>query len=322
MPRPLLALALILYVPIVAFAGGDALALGKKLVAVSKLTDANFKPFADADENIRKELFQHYDDLNFKDDNRVALCTFVLKKDPSADVRLAAAGWLAKIKGSKMAAGVLAEHLTDKSPAMRRVACEGLIGYRDDPTLGPKFAKLIFDDAIDVRQAAVRALDKLGDRKQVPTIMAAYKKFKKNNDDDAFFGEALALLGETDVSLDIARLGIKSRNFAARVASVNAIECNPSMKTLPIIMDNLALELRRTIALDASKKDWDIVYTTMCGELIRRTGTNYGNDAIGWHKWWDGVREKYKAPAPAFDEEIVSRWMETYLKMGPSKVKE
>ncbi len=321
MPRPLLALALFC-LSTIALAGGDAVALGKKLAAVPKLTDANLKAVTDADESVRKELFQHYDDFKFKDDNRVALCDFVLRKDPSEEVRVAAAGWLGRMQNNKFGVKILAEHLSDKSPPMRKAACEGLIGYRGDPTLGPRYAKLIFDDSLDVRQAALRALGKFGDRKQVPTIVGAYKKLKKNNDDDAFFGEALALLGETDISLDIARVSIKSRSFAARLASMNAIECNPSMKTLPIIMDNLALELRRTVSLDSSKKEWDIVYTTMCGELVKRTGKNLGNDCIGWHTWWEGVREKYKAPAPAFDETLVSRWMESYLKMGPSKVKE
>ena len=121
MPR-LFALALLLYAPTIAFAGGDAVAIGKKLAAVAKLADANLKPFSDADESVRKELFAHYDDLKFKDDNRVALCDFVLRKDPSDAVRVAAAGWLAKMNGNKSAAKILSDHLADKSPTMRKIA--------------------------------------------------------------------------------------------------------------------------------------------------------------------------------------------------------
>jgi hypothetical protein len=87
-------------------------------------------------------------------------------------------------------------------------------------------------------------------------------------------------------------------------------------------MENLALELRRTIALDPTQPNWDLIYVTMCTELQRRIGKNFGNDVVAWHKWWDTVREQYGAPAPVFDADIAQRWLDTYRKMGPSKVKE
>jgi hypothetical protein len=324
MPRPLALLLVFNCFPL-ALAGGpsaQALEIGQQLAKTAKLTDASIKAFTAADDDVRKALFALHDELKFTDASRLAFCLFVLKKDPNDDVRAGAAGWLGKMKDNKSAQKLLADLLGEKSPALRQAACEGLIGVRGDPLLGPKFAKLAFDDSPKVRQAAVRAVGKLNDRTQISTVMAAYKKFKKGGDEDAAYGEALALLGETEVSLGVARACLKSRSFSARLAAIGAIECNPSMKAIPVIMENLVLELGRTIALDPAKKDWDIIYLTMCSELVRRTGKNFGHDAAAWHAWWDGVREKYKAPAPAFDEAIVARWMEAYLKMGPSKIRD
>src|SRR5262249_18474208 len=158
---------------------------------------------------------------------------------------------------------------------LRQAGCEALTGYRGDPALAPKFAKMMGEDVKEVRIAAARALGKLGDRKQVPAIIAVYKKHKGDIDDDAVFGEALAGLAETEVSLEIAKAALRARNLATRYCAVNALEANPTMKVVPVIMDNLALELRRTISLDPKKPDWDIVYVTLCRELIRRTGKNF-----------------------------------------------
>lgn len=326
--RPLALLACFAAGALIALAGDvetQALELGKKLASIQKFTEPQAKPFIDSADAIRVELFKNYGAFKFTDDNRMTFCNAVLKSDPDPVVRTAAARWLGELlKFNKSAAKPLADLVNDKMPPVRAAACEGLIGYRGDPSLGIKFSKLASDDSNDVRQAAVRALGKLGDRKQTPVLLLAYQKVKKDNDDDAVYGEALAFLGETDVSLAIARTCLKQKGSsqAARIASINAIECNPSMKAIPIIMENLIMELRRTTLLDPTKKEWDYVYVTMCSELQKRTGKTYGNDAIQWYKWWDGVRESYKAPAPAFDEAIVSKWMESYRKMGPSKVKE
>ena len=327
MPRPCIALitfALLAAAPV--FAGEAeikaALELGKKLAGVQKLTELSFRPYLMADEEVRKELFKHYDALPFNEDNRAIFAMAVIRNDKSEDARQAAAGWLVKLKTNKTAIAKLGDLLADKNPAIRATAAEGLIGYRGDPTLGPKFAKLLTDDSPALRSAAVRALGKLGDRKQVPQIIAAYKKFKKGTDDDAPYAEALAALGETDVSLEIAKVCIKSRHQPLRVMAVYALESNPSMKVVPVLMDNLVLELGRTLRLDSTKEDWDIVYVTMCSELVRRTGKNFDNDVVGWYRWWSGVREEYGAAAPAFDEAIASRWLDAYRKMNPSKVKQ
>lgn len=327
--RPLAVLACFAAFTLVALAGDietQALELGKKLASIQKFTEPQAKPFLDSADAIRMEVFNHYGKFKFSDDNRMIFCQAVLKTDPDPMVRIGAVKWLAELlKFNKSAAKPLADFVTDKMPVVRAAACEALVGYRGDPSLGPKFAKLAADDSNDVRQAAVRALGKLGDRKQVPVILEAYKKVKKDSEEDAVYGEALALLGEESVSLNIARTCLKQKGSsqATRISSITALECNQdSKKVIPIIMENLINELRRTTLLDSTKKDWDYVYVTMCSELQKRTGKTFGNDAIQWYNWWDGVRESYKAPAPAFDEAIVTRWMDSYRKMGPSKVKE
>lgn len=326
MPRLLSALLVLTSLSLVVLAGDDpqaaAAALAKKLAATATLTDLSIKPLIAADEAVRKEFFKSLGGSKINENNRITLSAYFAKKDPSDDVRFAAAEGLLKAKDNKFALKTLGDLLADKTPALRKAACLGLIGVRGDPTLGPKFAKLLNDADPEVRQAAARAIGKLGDRTQTPAVLAAYKKHKTGGDEDAFLGEALANMGEVDISLEIAKTCLKSRDLQTRIAAANIVECNPSMKVIPLIMENLVLELRRTTTLDPKKADWDIVYVTMCSELIRRTGTNYGNDAAGWYKWWDGVRLKYNAPAPAFDAAIVARWMETYRKMGPSKLKE
>jgi len=310
----------------IAFAGQEpslqVLALAKRFAATPTLSEFSYKPLVAADEEVRKEFFKSLDGTKISGPNRILLCVYFAKKDPSEDIRAAAVAGLAKAKDSKLALKTLADALADKSPAIRKSACESLTGVRGDPTLGPKFSKLLYDPSIDVRQAAARALGKLNDRTQTAALITAYKKFKSESDDDAALGEALALLGEVDVSLEIARTALKSRNYGSRVSGATIIECNPSLKVIPLIMENLVLELHRTTTLDPKKADWDVVYVTMCSELIRRTGTNFGNDAAGWCRWWEGVRAKYNAPAPAFDADIVARWMNAYRKMGPSKIRE
>lgn len=304
-------------------AAEDAAGIAKKLSAAPVLTELSLRPLQMAEEEVRKEFFESLAKTKISEPNRMAIAAHMAKKDPSPEVRLAAARNLVPVKDNKLALATMSVLLADKSPDVRMLACTSLTGFRGDPTLGPKFSKLMFDPSSDVRGAAVRALGKLNDRLQVPHVIAAYKKFKTGGDEDVAFGEALAGMGETDVSLEIARNCLKSRNQPVRLSAVTILEYQTSpIKVVPIIMDNLVLELRRTIAMDPRKPNWDAVYVGMCVELGRRVGSSYGNDAVGWSKWWQGVREKYKAPAPAFDAEIVGRWMEQYRSMGPSPVRQ
>jgi len=326
MHRPFCALAVFASLWMIAVAGDDpavpAAALAKKLANTPTLSEFSLKPLAAAPDDVRKEFFQTLGQTKISEGNRVIICLNALKKDTNEDVRLAAATSLANLKSNKSAMKALSDLLADRSLPIRKLACENLIGVRGDPTLGPRFSKMMYDPSSDLRQASVRALGKLNDRTQVPAILAAYKKFKSAGDDDAAYGEALANLGEDAVSLEIARVCLKSRNHPTRIAAANILECNSSMKVIPVIMENLVLELHRTTTLDPKQPNWDVVYVTMCSELIRRTGTNFTNDAVGWCRWWDGVRVKYNAPAPAFDAAIVGRWMDSYRKMGPSKLRE
>jgi hypothetical protein len=326
MPRRFAPLFVFLLWPIIAVAGDDPAAtardLAKRLAGVAKITDAQIRPLLAADPAVQIEFFKLLPETKITEPNRQVVCLGVLKSDDNDEVRAAAARALGRSKDMRLAIKPLTDLLAANSPVLRAAGCEGLTGYRLDPTLSAKFAKLLNDDAKQVRVASARAIGKLGDRKQVPLLIAAYKKHKGDVDDDAVFGEALAGLAESEVSLEIAKVAIRARNLATRVCAVNALEANPSMKVIPVIMDNLALELRRTIALDNKQPNWDVVYVTLCRELIRRTGKNYDNDAIGWHQWWEGVRASYKAAAPTFDEEIVQRWMDTYRKMGPTQIRE
>lgn len=326
MTRRIVSLAWIFALPFLSLAGEDSATLArdlaKRLAGVAKITDVQIRPLLAADPTVQIEFFKLLPETKITELNRQALCLGVLKSDDNDEVRAAAARALGRSKEMRLAIKPLTDLLAAKSPVLRAAGCEGLTGYRLDPTLSAKFAKLLDDDAKQVRVAAARAIGKLGDRKQVSLLIAAYKKHKGDIDDDAVFGEALAGLAESDVSLEIAKAAIRGRSLATRVCAVNALEANPSMKVVPVIMDNLALELRRTISLDNKQPNWDVVYVTLCRELIRRTGKNYDNDAIGWHQWWEGVRTSYKAAAPTFDEEIVQRWMDTYRKMGPTQIRE
>ena len=296
-------------------------AIAKKLATSTKLTELAMKPFQQAPDEVRIRFFRMYDAVRLSDDNRAYFVAVVLKKDESDDVRLAAIGWLGKLGGSKLATKTLAELLGDAKIPIRAAAIQAIGGHKD-PTLGVRLVKLLGDENSDIRKAAILGLGRFGDRKQVPVLLAAYKKQTTGDEADVPFGEALAMLGETDVSLRIAPLGMKSRDHATRLSALRTLECNPSMKVIPVLMENLILELRRTISLDATKPDWDAIYATMCGELQRRTGKGIGHDAIGWYDWWDGVRAQYDAPAPAFDRERVGKWLDDYQKMGPSKIRE
>jgi HEAT repeat protein len=317
--------ALILLLPLLAVAQDDAdsaaAAIAKKLSATVKLSELSLKPLLTAPNDVRLRFFAKYDEVMLTDDNRAFLASTVAHKDASDAVKVAAVAWLGKLPESKVAAKTLADLLTDRNIALRAAAIEA-IGEHKDPTIGPRLAKLLVDETPAIRKAAVIGLARTGDRKQVPAILNAYKKYRTGDEADTRYGEALAMLGENDVSLKIAPLGMKSRDHATREAAVHALECNPSMKVIPVLMDNLVLELRRTISLDPKKPDWDRIYVTMCSELQRRTGKNIGLDASAWIDWWEGVRVKYDAPAPAFDRARVDRWMDDYQKMGPSKIKE
>jgi HEAT repeats len=321
MHRALLSLLL----PLLAVAQDDpgpaAAAIAKKLSVPPRLTEPALKPLLTAPEEVRLRFLARPGDVDLTDDNRAFLASTLVHKDPSDTVKAAAIAWLGKLPASKIAAKALADLLADKNVALRSAAIQA-IGEHKDPTIGPRLAKLLFDETPDIRKAAVIGLARIGDRKQVPAILDAYKKYSTGDEADVRYGEALAMLGEENLSLKIAPLGMKSRDYATRLAAVHALECNPSMKVIPVLMDNLVLELRRTISLDPKKPEWDKIYVTMCSELQRRTGKGIGLDTVGWIDWWEGVRVKYDAKAPAFDRDRVERWMADYQKMGPSKIRE
>jgi hypothetical protein len=295
--------------------------IAKKLSASPRLSEAMIKPYQQAADEVRAYFFRDYDIVRLTDDNRAFFCATVLKKESNEDVRLGAIRWLGQLRTSKTAAVTLGNLLGDKNMTIRAAAIQAIGGHRD-PTLGPKLAKLLTDESPEIRRAALIGIGRLGDRKQVTAVQAAYKKYAKNDESDAPFGEALAALGENEQSLKIAQLAIRSRDHATRLCAVRALEYNPSMKVIPIFMENLVLELRRTISLDKNKPEWDAIYVTMVSELQRRTGKGIGHDAATWINWWEGVRTQYGAPAPVFDRDLVDGWMDQYRKMGPSKIRE
>ena len=319
----IVALVLLLTAPVLA--GDPALdvkckEIAKKLATPPRLTEFSLKPFQSAADEVRVHFFRDYDVVRLADENRAFFCSIVAKKDANEEVRLGAIRWLGRLGTSKTATKALADLLADKNVTIRAAAIASLGGHRD-PTLGARFGKLLNDETPEIRHAAIVALGKLGDRKQLPTILQAYKKHAANDETDAPYGEALSALGETDVSLKIAMLGIKSRDYATRLSAVRALEYNPSLKVIPVFMENLVLELRRTIALDPKKADWDVIYVTMCSELQRRTGKGIGNDAVGWYDWWATVRAQYMSPDPAIDFPRLEMWMDQYRKMGPTKLR-
>jgi HEAT repeats len=319
------ALPILLLFPLVAAAQDDpnvpAAVIAKKLSTTAKLSELSLKPLLTAPDDVRLRFLARPAEVKLTDENRAFLASTLVHKDPSDDVKVAAIGWLGKLTTNRTALKSVADLLADKNVAIRAAAIEAIGGFRD-PTVGARLGKLLTDESPQIRTAAVIGLARVGDRKQVPSIVAAYKKYTTGDEADVKYGEALAMLGETDLSLKIAPLGIKSKDYATRLAAVHALECNPSMKVIPVFMDNLVLELRRTLSMDPKKPDWDQVYVTMCGELQRRTGKNFGLDTISWIDWWEGVRVQYGAPAPAFDRDRVDRWMADYQKMGPSKIRE
>jgi hypothetical protein len=319
------ALPILLLLPLVAVAQDDpnvaAAAIAKKLSGTMRLTEPALKPLMTAPDEVRLHFLARPGDVKLTDENRAFLASTLVHKDPSDEVKSAAIVWLGKLPASKTASKALADLLADKNVALRAAAIQA-IGEHKDPAISPRLAKLLFDETPDIRKAAVIGLARIGDRKQVPAIMEAYKKFTTGDENDVRYGEALAMLGEEELSLKIAPLGMKSRDYATRLAAVHALECIPTMKVIPVLMDNLVLELRRTIALDPKKPDWDKIYVTMCSELQRRTGKGIGLDTVGWIDWWEGVRAQYGAKAPAFDRDRVERWLADYQKMGPSKIRE
>ena len=319
------ALPILLLLPLVAVAQDDpnvaAAAIAKKLSATPKLSEAALKPLLTAPDEVRLRFLARPGEVKLTDENRAFLAGTLAHKDSSDAVKVAAIAWLGKLSASKTAAKELSDLLVDKNVAIRAAAIEA-IGAHRDPTIGPRLGKLLTDDSPQIRTAAVIGLARVGDRKQVPAIIAAYKKYTTGDEADVKYGEALAMLGETDLSLKIAPLGMKSKDYATRLAAVHALECNPSMKVIPVFMDNLVLELRRTISLDPKTPDWDQIYVIMCSELQKRTGKNFGLDTISWIDWFEGVRAQYGAPAPLFDRDRVDRWMADYQKMGPSKIRE
>ena len=317
-----------LLLPLLAVAQNDpdmpAAAIAKKLSAVAKLSELSLRPLTTAPDDVRLRFFAKYDDVKLTDDNRLPfLAGVVARKDSSDAVKVAAIGWLGKLPESKVAA-----KRTGRSPRRQeRRAPDGRHpGARRPQGPGdraPTREALVRSGSRDPQGGRHRSGRWTGDQKATsPRSWAAYKKFKTGGEDDVRYGEALAMLGEEEVSLKIAPLGLKSRDFATREAAVHTLECVPSMKVIPVIMDNLILELRRTISLDPKKPDWDRLYVSMCSELQRRTGKDSGLDACAWIDWWEGVRAQYGAPAPAFERARVERWMDDYRKMGPSKIKE
>ncbi len=318
-------IAVFLLFPLLAFAQDDpdaaATVIARKLSATPKLSELSLKPLLTAPDDVRLRFLARPDAVKLVDENRAFLASTLVRKDPSDEVKIAAIAWLGKLPASKTAAKALSDLLVDKNVALRAAAIQA-IGEHRDPTIGPRLAKLLTDESPAIRKAAVIGLARVGDRKQVPAIIDAYKKHKTGDEADVRYGEALAMLGEETLSLQIAPLGMKSRDYATRLAAVHALECNPSMKVIPIFMDNLVLELRRTITLDPKVPEWDRIYVTMCSELQRRTGKGIGLDTVGWIDWWEGVRAQYGAAAPAFDRDRVERWVADYQKMGPSKIRE
>lgn len=296
--------------------------MGKKLASAKLLTELAVKPFFAADDEVRRRFFKLYEEIPWNDEGRAAFAALASKRDPDEEVKVGAVEWLGRLTKTKSATKALGDAFLDKSPKVRAAAVAA-VGAHRDPTWGPKLGKLLFDDTKELRLAAAKALGAQNDRKQTASIIAAYKKFGTKDDDDAVYGEALALLGETQISLEIATRCLKSRSFPARLAAVHAIEMIPSPeKTVPVLMENLILELRRSTTMDSTKPGWDVVYVTMCTELQRRTGQGNGNDATLWFDWWETVRTKYNAPAPAFDRALVTRWLDAYRAKNPGKVKE
>lgn len=295
--------------------------LGKKLVMAAKLTELGVKPFQQAPDDVRKRFFEKHGDLPFTEENRAFFASLIARKDAVPEVRALAVRWLGKLSTNKTATKTLIDLLADRQAGIRAAAAEALVEHRD-PGRSAKVGKLLIDPIAEVRLAAARSVGQMNDRQQVAPLIAAYKKFARKDDEDVAYGEALALLGEQKISLEIAAQAFKSRQTSTRLAAVRALEANPTLKVIPILMDNLALELRRTITLDPRQPNWDVIYVTMCTELQRRTGKVFGNDVIAWHHWWEMVRSQYMAPPPVFDADIARRWLETYRKMGPSTVKE
>jgi len=147
----------------------------------------------------------------------------------------------------------------------------------------------------------------------LPAILALYDREKADDLREFAFAESLANLGETKVSLTAARRALDSDNGRLRDSIVDSLRQIDSEAILPVAMEWLASEMRRTIDRVPGSGFDRGSYASLCF-ILTRGGQKYQTDPTVWFEWWEKARVDYAAPPLKIDAGAVRKVYAEYKK--------
>jgi HEAT repeat protein len=294
----------------------DALAaeaLGRDLANAKQLTKQHLDRYVSAKEEVRRQLFSMSPkDLGFSDANRLAFVKMVMQHEGKNSH---AEGWLDPALGDEDTAILLAK--LRAVPGSSRVYCLQLLWRaKDKARVADVVAEYLHDPDREVRVTAVRALGFLGGRKHVPAILETYKKVT-TKENDAWFAESLAQLGEVDLTLRCVRSSMASQNWNLRWVAADSLRHVQSARVVPLAMELLETEFGQTMEEHAMHSVGDRVFISLCQSLEKNTKQKHGSDVLAWQRWWNGHCKEFGGAPVRVNEDAVARTQEAYWKLFP-----
>lgn len=237
---------------------------------------------------------------------------YLVQHDPDANVRAHAATSLGRSEHIAEGTPVLIGALKDPSAEVRLFAVQAMWHARGQEAVRA-VQPLLQDPQRGVRMTAARTLGMVGDRSSVGPILELYRRETAaagkpgepstgERDDEWALADALARLGEEDVSLQLIRQNMASTNWNVRYFMVQALAFVNSQKAIGLAISLLSGEVERTARDMKQSGISDRVLVGLCQGLERRTGQKFGTDVAAWHRWWERSRDRFGDPTIPVDK--------------------
>ena len=293
-----------------------------KLRSADRLEPDRLPSLLELPDDLRSGLLNKTaNEMDISPEDWTTIRMYLARKDPIENHRSRAVSNLGGKDAYPRSRGLLLESLRDNSPRIRLFACQSLMFTRDKTTAG-NVAALLDDPDAEVRRVAVRALGWLGGKEHIPAVVAAYRREPEEGRCAWPYADALARLGEKDVSLSAVRAAMRSDNWNVRYYTTEVVAFIDSPVVVPALMDLLVGELARTVGDMKAHHIGDRVYIGLYTELQKRTDQAFGDDAVKWLGWWnDTGRTGSGAAAVEFDRQATQQLLGEYrrLKSGGQK---
>ncbi len=287
--------------------------LGRELAKAKTLTKEHLDRYVRETTDVRRRLLSFSPkELGFSDANRFAFVKLVMQHEGN---RSYAYGWLDASLGGEETQFLLSK-LREAPPKSRIYYLQMLWRAKEKAMVADVVAEYLRDSDGEVRNAAVRTIGFLGERKHVPAILETHRR-EKTTKHDCSFAESLSQLGEVDLTLHCVRTSMNSQNWNIRWGAAEALRRVQSARVVPLAMELLETEFAQMMEESLTQSIGDRVFIALCQTLEKNTKQKHGADVLAWQRWWNEHCKEYAGQPVRISAEAVTRTQEAYWKLFP-----